>query len=568
MSFVAAARLECVFFASEKKAMPNRPFDDSPGRAKPQRKSIFRHLKTHGLLAKSGKKSLSDVMSEALQLTLAAVLLVAAVAVVFFDLAMSIHDLALMANAGSHSIEENLSSAVINDDVDEIRHLLEMERVRGDHQVFIRTQRGQFYSNGDSEILNNQISCVQLLCLELAVEDVSKIVINPGRLTSIQTISDRTHAIGNLYLSYSLKPIYRRTAVLILFFVFSAILGFIWARQFSQRSVRRLHDLFSRFIQVTREISQREDFSLRVRRLSGFRVNEIDIVELEELAAEFDRMIDRIEVRDQFLEVMNKDLEERVEQRTQDLALERLKSVESARLASLGEMASGIAHEINNPLAIIKASAEQILSLKVEDDGEELGQRARAGVERINKVTDRISKIISGLRTFARDGRFDEFESITVDRLVADTLDFCMARFKNHGVQLLHDQIEKGISLNCRQVQVSQVLLNLLNNSFDALTAAATAYPIVSIECLESQRFIELIVSDNGPGIPVEIRDKVLLPFFTTKEVGKGTGLGLSISRSIMADHGGELIVGSPERGTRIIMRFPKPLSDQRSKVA
>ena len=566
------SRLERGAGCSEKRSMPNRFLEQSRQHSREENSSnsIWRSFVARVLFLKTGKKkSIVDIVTEAQRVTLTATLLFAALAVVILDLAFSTRDLIFRATTGSYSVAQYASVAVAHDDLAEIQRLLDAEGTRGDREVLIQMLDGRIYSSLDGGHPSfSQAGCSTFLCFESVADEMSSVSVRAGGIVSSRVILASGVPVGHVYLRFSTIPIFRRAAIVILFFVFGGMMGFIWARKFSRRTATGVHESFRRFIQVTREISQKEDFSLRVRSQAGLDVSEIEIVELEDLASEFDRMIDRIEVRDQFLEVMNQDLEERVERRTQDLAAERAKSVESARLATLGEMASGIAHEINNPLAIIKASAEQLLSLKHEEDGEALSERAQASVERINKVTDRIGKIINSLRTFARDGRLDEFETVAVDRVVSDTLDFCLARFRSHGVRLDCENVRKGVLVNCRQVQVSQVLLNLLNNSFDALLASKVSHPMVSIECRETKQSVELVVADNGPGIPVDLRDKVLLPFFTTKEVGKGTGLGLSISRSIMADHGGELIVEAPHRGACIVMRFPKTIAGVRSPAA
>lgn len=552
--------------------MSSRFLEESrrPSHAEKSSDSWWRALVTRLLFLKTGKKkSIVDIVTEAQRVTLMATLLFAALAVVILELAFSTRELIFRATTGSYSVAQYASVAVARDDFVEVQRLLDAEESRGDREVLIQMRDGRTYAGLDRAHPSlARIGCSTLFCFEFVTDEMSSVSVRVEGIVSSRVILASGAPVGHVYLLLSTAPIFIRAGIVILFFIFGGVMGFIWARKFSRRTASGVHDSFRRFIQVTRDISQKEDFSLRVRSGAGFDLSEIEIIELEDLASEFDRMIDRIEVRDQFLEVMNQDLEERVERRTQDLAAERAKSVESARLASLGEMASGIAHEINNPLAIIKASAEQLLSLRPEEDDEALSGRAKASVERINKVTDRISKIINSLRTFARDGRSDEFETVAVDRVVSDTLDFCLARFKSHGVHLDCDQVRKGVLINCRQVQVSQVLLNLLNNSFDALLASKVSRPKVSIECRETSQSVELVVTDNGPGIPTELRDKVLLPFFTTKEVGKGTGLGLSISRSIMVDHNGELIVEAPHRGACIIMRFPKPIAGSRSSAA
>lgn len=519
------------------------------------------------LFIKAGKKPIADIVLEAQRVALASALAFAAVVLIVFDLFFSAHQLIDRAQADSSLLGQYSAAALIFDDEVEIRRIVEAAGSLADREVLLRNRDGAMFSNLPelSDAAHILRDCEGFRCFKVLSDDRSAVTMWHDGIVAYRKIYDGRLVVGEVILKHSIRPLIRRAITMLVFLLLAGVMGLLSARFIGRKTSLRVHDSFASFIQVIRDISQQENFKLRVRSQAG---HSIEVTELEDLAGEFDRMIDRIEVRDQFLEVMNKDLEERVEQRTRDLAAEREKSVESARLASLGEMASGIAHEINNPLAIIKASAEQLLSFSEEEDGEVLGTRSKSSIDRINKVADRISKIINGLRTFARDGKHDQFESVTIDHIVHDTLDFCLARFRNHGVHLDHERVDKGIVVSCRQVQVSQVLLNLLNNSFDALLASKVSHPRVSIECRETKQSVELVVTDNGPGIPVDLRDKVLLPFFTTKEVGKGTGLGLSISRSIMADHGGELVVESPPSGACIVMRFPKTIAGTRSPAA
>lgn len=255
---------------------------------------------------------------------------------------------------------------------------------------------------------------------------------------------------------------------------------------------------------------------------------------------------------------LKRELEQKVEERTRELAEERAKSMESSRLASLGEMAAGIAHEINNPLAIIRAATEQIVTrAKSIDDALIL-----KNTDRILTITDRVAKIVKGLRSYSRDGRADPMAEFSVRQLVHDTADFCQARFRNHGVELRIAEIDPSLKVVGREVQVSQVLLNMLNNGFDAIKGTEqTGW--VAVEIHRPVGALEIHVVDSGPGVPKELEWKIMQPFFTTKPVGTGTGLGLSISRSIMESHHGQLILDTESVNTRFILRFPHTVSQE-----
>lgn len=226
----------------------------------------------------------------------------------------------------------------------------------------------------------------------------------------------------------------------------------------------------------------------------------------------------------------------------------------TAKLSALGEMAGGIAHEINNPLAIIQGRSQHLRSLAKRDrlDKEAVLVAANA----IDTTTERLAKIVHGLRSFAKDGDLDPCESLQVARLFGDTLAFCAERFRNSDVRLDVDTGPAGLALWCRPVPLSQVLLNLLNNAFDAASELTERW--VRLEVRDAGDTVTIAVTDSGGGIPRAVRDAMMRPFFTTKGVGKGTGLGLSVSKGIVESHGGSLELDETCTHTRFVVTLPK----------
>lgn len=228
----------------------------------------------------------------------------------------------------------------------------------------------------------------------------------------------------------------------------------------------------------------------------------------------------------------------------------------SSKMAALGEMSSGLAHEINNPLAIISG---RIQMLKKQSTSTNIDMELfTKSVDLIEKTTFRIAKIVKGLRTFARDAENDDFSQGLMTDLIDDTLSFCEARFKNHGVVFKCDaEAFKGYIIECRITQVSQVLLNALNNSYDAISNLEEKWIELSI-LKENQKYI-FKITDSGRGIPVELRNKLMQPFFTTKDVGKGTGLGLSLSKSIVESHHGRIYFNFDHpTNTQLVIEIPE----------
>jgi PAS domain S-box-containing protein len=232
---------------------------------------------------------------------------------------------------------------------------------------------------------------------------------------------------------------------------------------------------------------------------------------------------------------------------------QELKIVASSRLASLGEMAAGIAHEINNPLAIINGHA-MILKKNLQQKG--LGEDSEIvkKVEAIESVVQRIAKIIKGLRSFARETDSKDTEEVSVEALMEDTLSFSRERFRSDGVELI-TRIPADLKIKCQPHQISQVILNLLNNALDAVQNSKNKSVI--IEAIPRQDGIEISVSDSGPGVPYDIRNRIMQPFFTTKEVGKGVGLGLSISQGIIQGHNGKFYLDENSARTRFVIWLP-----------
>lgn len=231
------------------------------------------------------------------------------------------------------------------------------------------------------------------------------------------------------------------------------------------------------------------------------------------------------------------------------------KIVSSSRLASLGEMAGGIAHEINNPLAVIEGKCYQLNQLSSRNQFTE--ENVRKLVSGIELTTARISKVIRGLKNFSRDAINDPFSNESLIKILGDSLSFCEQKIKNSGITLKYSpDLNNQFMVKCRAVEISQVIINLLNNALDALTK--TEQPSIKIDLFEDNAFVHLVLEDNGSGIPQEIRNKIMEPFFTTKPVGVGTGLGLSISKGIIAAHGGDLLLMPETKKTQFVVKLPK----------
>lgn len=237
---------------------------------------------------------------------------------------------------------------------------------------------------------------------------------------------------------------------------------------------------------------------------------------------------------------------------------QRTSIITSSKLSSLGEMAGGVAHEINNPLAVIQGRSEQIgriLSRQPVDL-----DRAIVLNQNIQDTISRIAKIVKGLRTFARNAENDPMGSSQIREVIESTMDLCRERFRANGVHVQIGPIP-DVVIECRETQIAQVLVNLLNNSYDAIRDLKVKW--IRVEFSVSQSMIEMKVTDSGPGISKDIQEKIMQPFFTTKPVGQGTGLGLSISSSIIDEHGGKLFLNTESPNTQFVILLPVKAGQQ-----
>jgi len=230
-----------------------------------------------------------------------------------------------------------------------------------------------------------------------------------------------------------------------------------------------------------------------------------------------------------------------------------------SKLSALGEMATGIAHEINTPLNAIIGNTD-LLELLADKD--KLNQRdVLQCAKDITSLVDAISKIIMGLRNLARMDSNGDFVKRSLQTMIRETLQVCQMNLRNHGVKVDLKLPDRPIEIDCHPVQISQVLINLINNSVDAISKKTDRWICISVA--DKGHIVEIRQSDCGEGIPDDIADKIMTPFFTTKEAGRGTGMGLSISQSIIGLHHGKLFLDRSNDNTCFVIQLPKMQSTE-----
>jgi two-component system, NtrC family, sensor kinase len=314
---------------------------------------------------------------------------------------------------------------------------------------------------------------------------------------------------------------------------------------------------------------------------------------LQAVREESQKLLQVTEEKREILANQNMVLEKQVEERTEELkkSLEHLKStqsqlIQSEKMASLGELTAGIAHEIQNPLNFVNNFSEVSVELldevketrtksqetrpRTQEDEieDEILEDIKHNLEKINHHGKRADTIVKGMLAHSRTSSGEKVPT-DINALCDEYL-----RLSYHGLRAKDNSFNADYKtdfdpnlpkVNVVPQDIGRVLLNLINNAFQACTNSeflihnSKLKPLVTVSTKSLGDKIEISISDNGPGIPDAIKDKIFQPFFTTKPTGQGTGLGLSLSYDIVKAHGGELRVETKEgEGCEFIIQLPK----------
>ncbi|MBL7554526.1 MAG: GHKL domain-containing protein [Bdellovibrionaceae bacterium] len=232
---------------------------------------------------------------------------------------------------------------------------------------------------------------------------------------------------------------------------------------------------------------------------------------------------------------------------------QKLQTLANSKLTALGEMAAGIAHEINNPLTIILGRVEHMQRLVKSGNASEAD--VMQSLDKILKTTFRISKIVKSMKSLSREHEGDDLVRSNLKEIIDDILNISSDHFSKNEVEMISN-IDSTIELDCNPGLLSQVFMNLLSNSIDAIKNQ-TNDRWVRLDAQTLNDTLHITFSDSGPGIPTTIQEKIMLPFFTTKEAGKGTGIGLSLCRTIIDNHNGKIYIDETAQTTTFKIELP-----------
>jgi two-component system, NtrC family, sensor kinase len=260
--------------------------------------------------------------------------------------------------------------------------------------------------------------------------------------------------------------------------------------------------------------------------------------EVGEFAAAFNHMADQVRKRDEEIRGWNAELKQRVDERTAELEAAQDQIMRTRRLAALGSLGAGVAHELNNPLTGVTG----LLAVLRKQLGE--GSPHLPTIQQIQEQARRVTKIVADLRQFADQERSVSGKRFALRAPVQSALDLYSEQIEERGIRVCAELSERVPEAQGDPVQIQQVVAHLVQNAIQAMPAGGDLRISVSEVAGDA---LKLTVSDSGRGIPEELRERIFDPFFTTKDDPGDVGLGLSISHSIVEAHHGKLSVESAE---------------------
>ncbi|MFA5504796.1 MAG: ATP-binding protein [Vulcanimicrobiota bacterium] len=249
----------------------------------------------------------------------------------------------------------------------------------------------------------------------------------------------------------------------------------------------------------------------------------------------------------------NLHLREQVSEAHRSLQLSQAQLIQSSKMAAVGQLAAGVAHELNTPLGAMNLAIEGAMRiLETKPD------RALSRLERALKSGNQLRDIVAKLLHYSKKTE-DEHQETRLDEVVRDALELIGRQLQLDGVEVRSELVEVP-SVLANHNELQQVIINLLTNARDAVLSRGPEEPLIMAQVYSTESTVELSISDNGTGMDDKTLERAFEPFFTTKEVGRGTGLGLSVTREIVErNHGLIEVLSTPGEGTTVLLKFKEP---------
>ena len=310
-------------------------------------------------------------------------------------------------------------------------------------------------------------------------------------------------------------------------------------------------------------------------------------INIEELCIALEKAIERValyrnqlyrsrelKINTEIISKMNKKMEKKIEERTQELSQTQTQLFQTSKLATLGEMCAGLAHEINQPLtgiSLIAMNIKKLIERRLLTEKE-----IKEAIQEISDNVKRMSNIVTHIRAFARQD-IHNFIQVNVNECIKKASGLLGEQLRLHDIKIIKELDYNLPMIEGEPYQIEQVIINIISNARDALDdkgrwdkerlkdwSKTITIKTAMEKNYEKGDSICIYVSDNGIGMLPEVKEKMFEPFFTTKEVGKATGLGMSISYGIVQSHKGRIYIDTKEgEGTTISVKFPIKMKEQ-----
>ncbi|MCX7943793.1 MAG: ATP-binding protein [Deltaproteobacteria bacterium] len=355
-------------------------------------------------------------------------------------------------------------------------------------------------------------------------------VVNSWYLGAYRLIPTRDQSKAILYVGLSESVYMSIQYNLVLRFLFVAIISFVLIIIFSYVLVSKITKPIENLAQLSENISS-GDFSKR----AEISTND----ELGRLAKAFNHMVESISSSHKMLEEYNITLQRKVQERTEELMKIKEQMIQSEKLASIGRLSAGIAHEINNPLSAILSYAHLIKEELIEkNDAKEILNFTN----NIISETNRTKNIIKSLLEFSRQHK-TEYEWVDINQIIEDTINLITLQKNTNNIEIIKEYGKDIPIVKIDSEKIREAIINIVINAMDAIGEKGKI--IIKTAVDHKRKTFSISVKDTGPGIPPDVMGHIFEPFFTTKPVGQGTGLGLSVTYGIVKQHNGEILVDS-----------------------